>query len=342
MRNYLKTKGKDIWRSVEEGPHLPTFIPRPNTAEEALGGTSQPRLTPLDIEKMDNDQIAFTEIQCGIPPELFDLIQNCTTAQQIWVGATTRARPIIMGHLSPPNINRCRALYLNTNPVVSKEVGSTSTKQSVSEKSSKKKSKKKANSDQTKPSSPTKVQSQKIKQNKLSGPKIQQSFYTPGPGMLGPHPVQNFQRNSFAYQNGSFPINQIFNPFCSTNPTFDGSHMFGRNPPFTNFNHFGGNSQFPMINSVSVPTSFGFHTTSSYPQFVYTPNQSFHVPPGFPKKLSKNKNISKSAQKKRKSVASPQQETPKTIKNDKCVNTKQSVSAKSLGPKQGWVPKPLL
>ncbi|KAI3503807.1 hypothetical protein L1887_32258 [Cichorium endivia] len=34
---------------------------------------------------MDNDQIAFTEIQCGIPPELFDLIQNCTTAQQIWV-----------------------------------------------------------------------------------------------------------------------------------------------------------------------------------------------------------------------------------------------------------------
>ncbi|KAI3699537.1 hypothetical protein L2E82_43924 [Cichorium intybus] len=85
MRNYLKTKGKDIWRSVEEGPHLPMCTPRPNTAEEALGGISQPRLTPLDIEKMDNDQIAFTEIQCGIPPELFDLIQNCTTAQQIWV-----------------------------------------------------------------------------------------------------------------------------------------------------------------------------------------------------------------------------------------------------------------
>ncbi|KAI3510685.1 hypothetical protein L1887_17817 [Cichorium endivia] len=73
MRNYLKTKGKDIWRSVEEGPHLLTITPRPNTAEEALGGTSQPRLTPLDIEKMDNDQIALTEIQCGIPPELFDL-----------------------------------------------------------------------------------------------------------------------------------------------------------------------------------------------------------------------------------------------------------------------------
>ncbi|KAI3723557.1 hypothetical protein L2E82_35214 [Cichorium intybus] len=85
MHNYLKTKGKDIWRSVEEGPHLLIITPRPNTAEEALGGTSQPRLTPLDIEKMDNDQIAFTEIQCGIPPELFDLIQNCTTAQQIWV-----------------------------------------------------------------------------------------------------------------------------------------------------------------------------------------------------------------------------------------------------------------
>ncbi|KAI3496616.1 hypothetical protein L1887_38985 [Cichorium endivia] len=85
MRNYLKTKGKDIWRSVEEGPHIPNYTTRADTAEEALGGAPQPRLTPFDIEKMDNDQIAFTEIQCGIPPELFDLIQNCTTAQQIWV-----------------------------------------------------------------------------------------------------------------------------------------------------------------------------------------------------------------------------------------------------------------
>ncbi|KAI3510736.1 hypothetical protein L1887_17869 [Cichorium endivia] len=85
MRNYLKTKGKDIWCSVEEGPHVPNYTPRPDTTEEALGGVPQPRLTPLDIEKLDTDQIAFTEIQCGIPPELFDLIQNCTTAQQIWV-----------------------------------------------------------------------------------------------------------------------------------------------------------------------------------------------------------------------------------------------------------------
>ncbi|KAI3518265.1 hypothetical protein L1887_06795 [Cichorium endivia] len=85
MRNYLKTKGKDIWRSVEEGPHIPNYTTRADIAEEALGGAPQPRLTPIDIEKLDNDQIAFTEIQCGIPPELFDLIQTCTTAQQIWV-----------------------------------------------------------------------------------------------------------------------------------------------------------------------------------------------------------------------------------------------------------------
>ncbi|KAI3690739.1 hypothetical protein L2E82_48946 [Cichorium intybus] len=85
MRNYLKTKGKEILRYVEEGPHLPMYTPRPKTVEESLGGTSHPRITSLEIEKIDNDQIAFTEVQCGIPPELFDLIQYCTTAQQIWV-----------------------------------------------------------------------------------------------------------------------------------------------------------------------------------------------------------------------------------------------------------------
>ncbi|KAI3691358.1 hypothetical protein L2E82_49702 [Cichorium intybus] len=85
MRNYLRRQGKDIWRSVGEGPHVPTYTPRPDTAEEALGGVSQPRLSALDIEKLENDQIAFTKIQCSIPPKLFDLIQNCTIAQQIWV-----------------------------------------------------------------------------------------------------------------------------------------------------------------------------------------------------------------------------------------------------------------
>ncbi|KAI3503823.1 hypothetical protein L1887_32276 [Cichorium endivia] len=76
-----------------EGPHIPNYTTRADTAEEALGGAPQPRLTPLDIDKMDNDQIAFTEIQCGIPPELFDLIQNCTTAQQIW--STTTSQPFV-------------------------------------------------------------------------------------------------------------------------------------------------------------------------------------------------------------------------------------------------------
>ncbi|KAI3510727.1 hypothetical protein L1887_17860 [Cichorium endivia] len=85
MRNYLRRQGKDIWHSVEEGPHVPIYTPRADTAEEALGGVPQARLTALDIEKLENDQIAFTEIECGIPPKLFDLIQNCTIAQRILV-----------------------------------------------------------------------------------------------------------------------------------------------------------------------------------------------------------------------------------------------------------------
>ena len=33
---------------------------------------------------MENDDIAYTELLCGIPPEIFDLVQDCETAKEIW------------------------------------------------------------------------------------------------------------------------------------------------------------------------------------------------------------------------------------------------------------------
>ena len=33
---------------------------------------------------MDADQVAFHELTCGVPPELFDLIMNCNSAKEVW------------------------------------------------------------------------------------------------------------------------------------------------------------------------------------------------------------------------------------------------------------------
>ena len=39
MKSYLKGKDKEIWRSIEKGPHIPTLTQSPGASiEDALGG----------------------------------------------------------------------------------------------------------------------------------------------------------------------------------------------------------------------------------------------------------------------------------------------------------------
>ncbi|KAL4570004.1 hypothetical protein LXL04_025653 [Taraxacum kok-saghyz] len=86
MRSYLKRKGKNVWMSVLNGPHVRTTAARIATpAEQALGadlGTFPP--TAEDLEKEEADETAFNEITYGIPPDIFDFISECDSAKEIW------------------------------------------------------------------------------------------------------------------------------------------------------------------------------------------------------------------------------------------------------------------
>ena len=87
MERYLRRLGRDVWRSVEEGPHVPVLTPvQTDWATARLGG-GQPALnrpTKDDFDKMENDAIAFYEIPCGVSPDNFDIIINCKSAKEIW------------------------------------------------------------------------------------------------------------------------------------------------------------------------------------------------------------------------------------------------------------------
>ena len=87
MEGYLRRLGRDVWRSVEEGPHVPVLTPVQTDGATARLGGGQPALnrpTKDDLDKMENDAIAFYEISCGVAPDNFDIIINCKSAKEIW------------------------------------------------------------------------------------------------------------------------------------------------------------------------------------------------------------------------------------------------------------------
>ena len=84
MEQFLKgkDKGKEIWRSITEGPHLPARTTIINNVARTLGaeGTVEPQLTALDLEKIAADNSAISELVFGIPPSLFcshQTLQKC-------------------------------------------------------------------------------------------------------------------------------------------------------------------------------------------------------------------------------------------------------------------------
>ena len=87
MERYLRILGRDVWRSIEEGPHVPVLTPvQTDGATTRLGG-GQPamsRPTKDDLDKMENDVVAFYEISYGVSVDKFDIILNCKSAKEIW------------------------------------------------------------------------------------------------------------------------------------------------------------------------------------------------------------------------------------------------------------------
>nr|KAJ0197101.1 hypothetical protein LSAT_V11C700370380 [Lactuca sativa] len=79
MERFLlgKEKGEQIWRSMKDGPHvLVRKMVRDVTT--TLMGQEEQRPTPLTttyIEKLNADEVAFSEMVFGVPPSLFEHIK---------------------------------------------------------------------------------------------------------------------------------------------------------------------------------------------------------------------------------------------------------------------------
>ncbi len=91
MQSYLIRKGDDVWRSVVQWPYVPAPVRGVviTAAEVALQTAGQqppaaPALTTQDIEKLQADVTAYNELICSIPPDIFDLVEDCSTAKEIW------------------------------------------------------------------------------------------------------------------------------------------------------------------------------------------------------------------------------------------------------------------
>ena len=79
MERYLQRIGRDVWISVEEGPHVPILTPVQNDGTQSRLEGGQPAMnhpTKDDIDKMENDTGAFYEISCGVSPDNFNIIIN--------------------------------------------------------------------------------------------------------------------------------------------------------------------------------------------------------------------------------------------------------------------------
>ena len=84
FKGYIEGKDEEIWRSIVKGPHKPT-LQRPATeAEAALGGAATVTLTQDDLLKLKADKQAVSELNCAIPPDVFDLVEDCVSAHETW------------------------------------------------------------------------------------------------------------------------------------------------------------------------------------------------------------------------------------------------------------------
>ena len=75
IKRYLRRLRKEIWRSIEEGPHVLVLTPITHkTHIRQGGGATMTRPTNNDIDKMEKDEITYHEIPFGVPPDTYDLI----------------------------------------------------------------------------------------------------------------------------------------------------------------------------------------------------------------------------------------------------------------------------
>ncbi|KAI3771211.1 hypothetical protein L6452_02370 [Arctium lappa] len=90
MVNFLEGMDKDLFRSVNVGPHIPmVLVPRvPATADTAEIPTYYEKkttnFTDEETNMMDNDSKAVRLLIMAIPNDIFQELDSCKTAKEIW------------------------------------------------------------------------------------------------------------------------------------------------------------------------------------------------------------------------------------------------------------------
>lgn len=80
--------GSDVWCSVIKGPHVVVREVAYNVATITIGGEATPQHEPPTTEnlsKLENDEIDFIELVCGIPPDLSDHIKLYESVNDVLV-----------------------------------------------------------------------------------------------------------------------------------------------------------------------------------------------------------------------------------------------------------------
>ena len=86
MEDYLYGLDPDVWRSIEIGPCVPTTDSNSSLQSRLIASENVPGALTSDEKKMiSNDMRCKRELKLAIPTNIFALIQNCKTAQDIWL-----------------------------------------------------------------------------------------------------------------------------------------------------------------------------------------------------------------------------------------------------------------
>nr|GEV12038.1 hypothetical protein [Tanacetum cinerariifolium] len=93
LLRYAKSRpnGKLIYNSIINGPYVKRMIPEPGDVArtvpvpETFREQTDDELTKAEIKQMEADDQAIHTILLGLPEDIYDVVDSCETAQEIWL-----------------------------------------------------------------------------------------------------------------------------------------------------------------------------------------------------------------------------------------------------------------
>ncbi|GKD26588.1 hypothetical protein Tco_1232802, partial [Tanacetum coccineum] len=90
---YAKSKpnGKLIYNSIMNGPYVRRMIPEPGDpgrevlVAETFHEQTDDELTKKEVKQMEADNQAIQTILIGLPEDIYDAVDSCETAHEIWL-----------------------------------------------------------------------------------------------------------------------------------------------------------------------------------------------------------------------------------------------------------------